>query len=84
MTTHTLDELLRLTTPAVAISFVGAAPAGVKTLESSEAASCSYWRRAAAGEVFATEARHHLGCAVGAHTHGVATTPSKRASWRNS
>jgi uncharacterized protein (DUF169 family) len=34
-------------------------------------ASCSYWRLAAEGQVFYTEAPDHFGCPVGAHTHGV-------------
>ncbi len=77
MTSGTIEQLLTLTTPAVAISFLPEAPPGVPALARGEAASCGYWSRAAAGEVFHTEARDHLGCAVGAHTHGV-PVPTER------
>jgi uncharacterized protein (DUF169 family) len=34
-------------------------------------AGCGYWRLAAEGRVFYTEASDHYTCPVGAHTHGV-------------
>ena len=51
-----LAQLLGLTSPPVAIAFVDAAPPGVSRVAATEPASCSYWRRAAAGEVFYTVA----------------------------
>jgi uncharacterized protein (DUF169 family) len=66
-----LEQLLGLRSPPVAIAFLPAAPAGVAHVGHAEPASCGYWRRAAEGEVFYTEANDHMNCPVGAHTHGV-------------
>jgi uncharacterized protein (DUF169 family) len=73
-----LAQLLRLTSPPVAISFVDAAPAGVPRVSAGEPASCGYWRRAAAGEVFYTVADDHKRCPVGAHTHNVPLSPMEQ------
>jgi uncharacterized protein (DUF169 family) len=43
----------------------GAAPSG-----------CSYWKRAADGETFYTEAPDHYNCPIGAYTHGVELPPA--------
>jgi uncharacterized protein (DUF169 family) len=43
----------------------------MRRVEASEPAGCGYWRRAAAGQVFYTEADDHKRCPVGAHTHHV-------------
>jgi uncharacterized protein (DUF169 family) len=67
-----LQRLLNLRATPVAIAFRPAAPAGVVHVERREPAGCGYWRRAAAGEVFYTDAEDHKNCPVGAHTHGVA------------
>jgi uncharacterized protein (DUF169 family) len=72
-------ELLGLRLPPVAIAFADAAPAGVPRIAASEPASCSYWSRAARGEVFYTAADDHLGCPIGAHTHGAPLSDAKRA-----
>ena len=74
MSPSPIDRLLDLSTPAVAIAFLPAAPAGVPHVSQSEAAGCGYWRRAAAGEVFHTTAPDHLNCPIGAHTHNVPMT----------
>jgi uncharacterized protein (DUF169 family) len=72
-----LQSLLGLKSPPIAITFCDQAPAGVPHA-GAEPAGCGYWRRAAAGEVFYTEAADHLGCAVGAHTHNVPMGPEKQ------
>jgi uncharacterized protein (DUF169 family) len=77
--TSRLQELLALTTPPVAVSFVATPPPGVRRIAAPEPASCGYWKRAAAGEVFYTDAADHQGCPVGAHTHGVPMSPEKHA-----
>jgi uncharacterized protein (DUF169 family) len=66
-----LEQLLNLSAPPVAITFAAAAPEGVAHVSQREPAGCGYWRRAAAGEVFYTDADDHKNCPVGAHTHGV-------------
>ena len=72
-----LETLLDLTSAPVAISFVAEAPSGVERIAASEPAGCGYWRRAAAGQTFYTEAADHVGCAVGAHTHSVPLSPAQ-------
>jgi uncharacterized protein (DUF169 family) len=66
-----LQELLGLHLPPVAIAFRESAPANMPRIESPAPAGCGYWRLAAEGRVFYTEAADHYTCPVGAHTHGV-------------
>jgi len=73
-----LAQLLKLTTHPVAITFVDAAPDGVPHVTTAEPASCGYWRRAAAGEVFYTVADDHKHCPVGAHTHHVPLSAAEK------
>jgi len=73
-----LTELLGLTSPPVAITFVDQAPPGVPHVSAMEPAGCGYWRRAAAGEVFFTVADDHKRCPVGAHTHNVTLSPAEQ------
>ena len=78
MSHPSIAALLNLTSYPVAISFVDAAPEGVRHVAAMEAAGCGYWRRAADGEVFYTVADDHKRCPVGAHTHNVPLTPGER------
>lgn len=73
-----LQQQLGTSLPAVGIAFVSESPAGVPHAPAGPA-SCSYWKRAADGEVFWTGAADHLGCPIGAHTHGVPMTDAKKA-----
>ena len=73
-----LTELLRLTSPPVAITFLDVAPPGVPHVSSVEPAGCGYWRRAAAGEVFFTIADDHKRCPIGAHTHNVTLSAAEQ------
>src|SRR3977135_4235698 len=78
MSPTSLQELLRLTSPPVAITFVDVPPPGVPHVSAAEPAGCGYWRRAAAGEVFFTVADDHKGCPIGAHTHNVTLSPAEQ------
>lgn len=78
MSLLSLTELLHLTSPPVAVTFVDAAPSGVPHVSAVEAAGCGYWRRAAEGEVFYTVADDHKRCPVGAHTHNVTLSPAEQ------
>ncbi|HSL51455.1 MAG TPA: DUF169 domain-containing protein [Candidatus Deferrimicrobiaceae bacterium] len=71
-------ELLELTSAPVAVTFTAAAPAGVPRVAKAGPAGCAYWKQAAAGAVFHTEAADHYHCPVGSYTHGV-TLPPERA-----
>ena len=52
-----IQELLGLKLPAVAIAFRDTPPAGIPRVTSPTAAGCGYWKLAAEGQVFYTEAR---------------------------
>jgi uncharacterized protein (DUF169 family) len=73
-----MTELLGLTTAPVAVSFPTSAPAGVPRVGKAGPAGCAYWKQAAEGAVFYTEAADHYNCPVGSFTHGV-TLPPERA-----
>jgi uncharacterized protein (DUF169 family) len=73
------QQHLGLTVSPVAVCFSSTPPPGVARVERAEAAGCAYWRRAAAGEVFFTVLDDHLGCAVGAYTHGADLTGPRLA-----
>ncbi len=73
-----LSELLGLRVAPVAVAFRAAAPAGVGRVARAGPVGCAYWRSAAEGRVFYTEAADHYNCPVGSYTHGV-TLPADRA-----
>lgn len=72
-----LRDSLGLQTPPVAISFMPAAPAGIQHVQSAGPSSCSYWKLAAEGKTFYTDAADHLNCTIGAYTHAVDMPPEK-------
>ncbi|MDB4966983.1 MAG: hypothetical protein JWN44_2672 [Myxococcales bacterium] len=72
-----LQKLLNLQAAPIAITFRATAPAGVAHVDRREPAGCGYWKRAAAGEVFYTNADDHKNCPIGAHTHGVTLSPEE-------
>lgn len=74
---YKLQNSLNLQMPAVAISFRSSPPAGIQHVESSGPSSCSYWKLAAEGNTFYTDAPDHLNCTIGAYTHGVEMPPEK-------
>jgi len=69
--------LLELRTRSVAVAFLNEKPEGLPRA-ALEPAGCGYWRRAAEGESFYTEAEDHLECPIGAQTHGVAAPPTRK------
>lgn len=71
-----LKELLELDLPPIAITFRDQPPAGVPRIAAPAPAGCGYWKLAAEGQVFYTEAADHYTCPVGAHTHGVDLPPA--------
>jgi uncharacterized protein (DUF169 family) len=72
-----LTDLLELQRVPVALSFHTAPPADVPHIPSAGPSSCSYWKLAAAGITFYTEAADHYHCPIGAHTHGVPLPPAQ-------
>ncbi len=73
-----LTDLLALRTPPVAVAFSSTPPSGVSRVARSGPAGCHYWKQAAEGQVFYTQAADHYNCPVGAYTHGV-ELPVERA-----
>jgi uncharacterized protein (DUF169 family) len=59
------------------VTFAAAAPAGIARVSRPGPAGCAYWKQAAEGAVFYTEAADHFNCPVGAYTHGVGLPPER-------
>jgi uncharacterized protein (DUF169 family) len=76
-TAQQLQELLQLRTAPVALSFQATPPAGVPRVGGAAPSGCTYWKRAADGQTFHTEASDHYNCPVGAFTHGVDLPPDR-------
>src|SRR5580658_3290650 len=72
-----IGAVVKLARRPVAVSFLEAAPAGVKKFEGTEPSGCSFWRLAAEGRVFYTVPENHFNCAVGAYTHNIALSPER-------
>ena len=72
-----LESLLGLESRPVAVAFSDAPPAGLARIDAPAVSGCTYWKLAAEGRAFYTEAEDHFGCPVGAHTHNVPLTAEK-------
>ncbi len=68
---------LRLERRPIAIAFRPAPPPGVEAFAGSQPSSCSYWRLAAAGQVFYTVPGDHYNCPVGSYTHNIPLPPER-------
>jgi uncharacterized protein (DUF169 family) len=64
-------ELLGLERQPVAVKFQDAAPKGVPRIDEAAPSGCTYWKFAAEGRTFYTEASDHYGCPIGSYTHGI-------------
>jgi len=73
-----LEFLLGLESRPVAVAFTDTPPAGLPRIDAPAVSGCSYWKLAAEGRAFYTEAEDHFGCPVGAHTHNVPLTAAKQ------
>ena len=75
-----VQSLLGLAKPPIAVSFSEAAPPNVDAWSGGPVPSgCTFWKHAQEGRVFSTRASEHYNCAVGAHTHSIGL-PADRAS----
>ncbi len=72
-----IEECLQLKLTPLAVAFRKTAPEGVSHISAAAQAGCSYWRIAAEGSVFYTEAADHYNCPIGAYTHGVELPPEQ-------
>jgi uncharacterized protein (DUF169 family) len=75
----TLVSYLQLKAAPVAVRFTDEPPIGIPRIDASALAGCAYWKTAAAGEVFYTNASDHMGCAIGAYTIGAELGPPQKA-----
>ena len=66
-----IHDLLRLASPPVAVTFQDGPPDEVDRVTETAVSGCTYWRLAAEGQTFYTEAPDHFGCPVGSYTHGI-------------
>src|SRR5262245_61753157 len=70
-----LRAALSLPRPPVAVSFLEAAPDGVRRFMGQVPSSCSFWSVAASAErgrsAFVTLPADHHGCPIGSYTHNV-------------
>ena len=72
-----LTNLLGLRTQPVAVKFHDAPPAGTPRIDKPALSGCTYWKFAADGRTFYTEASDHFGCPIGSYTHGIDLPPDK-------
>jgi uncharacterized protein (DUF169 family) len=73
-----LQQDLRTPLHPIGIAYLDEPPEGIAH-GAPGPASCSYWKRAADGEVFFTAADDHLSCPIGAHTHAAPMGEQKSA-----
>ncbi|MDE0553587.1 MAG: DUF169 domain-containing protein, partial [Candidatus Poribacteria bacterium] len=78
-----IQQLLHLETVPVAITFHETHPDNVPQTEKVEASGCTYWRRAAEGKTFRTEASDHYNCPIGCYTHNVELPPTQAEELQN-
>lgn len=78
-----IQQLLNLKTTPVAVTFHEAHPVDVPHVEKVEASGCTYWRRAAEGKTFYTEASDHYNCPIGCYTHNVELPPAQMEELEN-
>jgi uncharacterized protein (DUF169 family) len=72
-----LQALLGLRWPPIAVGFQAGAPADLQGVEAVAPSGCTYWKLAAEGKVFYTEAADHYNCPIGSYTHGIDLPPAK-------
>lgn len=72
-----LTDLLKLQRAPVALAFRAAPPSDVPRVAAAGPSGCTYWKLAAEGSSFYTEAADHYHCPIGAHTHGIDLPPTQ-------
>src|SRR6266704_1593029 len=72
-----LQALLGLQWPPIAVAFQASAPADLPQVEAAGPSGCTYWKLAAEGKIFYTEAADHYNCPIGSFTHGIDLPPTQ-------
>lgn len=78
-----LTTTLGLTRRPVAIAFRETPPEGVPPLHGTQPSGCSFWRLAAAGQIFYTVPSDHYNCPVGSYTHNIQLPKEREAELVN-
>src|SRR6186713_783471 len=73
-----LVEKLKLSRKPVAIAFRDQLPTEMPHIDEPALSGCTYWKYAAEGSSFYTDAADHFGCPVGSYTHGIDLPPEKQ------
>jgi uncharacterized protein (DUF169 family) len=75
---NTLQQILGLSKPPVAVGFFDEPPDGIARWNDGPVpAGCAFWRAAADGRTFYTVPSDHYNCAVGAYVHNIALPPDQ-------
>jgi uncharacterized protein (DUF169 family) len=72
-----LQALLGLHWSPIAVAFQASAPADLQRIGSAGPSGCTYWKLAAEGKIFYTEAADHYNCPIGSFTHGIDLPPAQ-------
>jgi len=72
-----LQQLLGLRSAPVALVFQASPTAGIPHVDAAGPSGCTYWKYAAEGQTFYTDAADHYNCPIGAYTHGVELPPER-------
>jgi uncharacterized protein (DUF169 family) len=72
-----LQELLALKWPPIAVAFQPNPPASIQRVGGAGPSGCTYWKLAAEGRTFYTEAADHYNCPIGSYTHGIDLPPTQ-------
>jgi uncharacterized protein (DUF169 family) len=70
---------LQLNRRPIAISFRDVPPDGVSKFAGTQPSGCSFWRLAAAGQVFYTVPADHYNCPIGSYTHNIPLPADREA-----
>lgn len=75
---NSVQQLLGLSSPPIAIAFLDSPPAGISKWEAGAVpAGCNFWKLAMEGKSFYTVPADHYNCAIGTHTHAIALPPER-------
>jgi uncharacterized protein (DUF169 family) len=72
-----LQALLGLRWPPIAVAFQASAPPDLQRVGTAGPSGCTYWKWAAEGKIFYTEAADHYNCPIGSFTHGIDLPPAQ-------
>ena len=73
----TLQQTLALKWPPISIAFTKERPSDIERIDERAPSGCTYWKLAAEGKVFYTEAADYYGCPICAYTHAVELPPEQ-------